>query len=124
DRKPYVAALITVDPEVANGTDVQAAVQAAVDAVNSDRSRYEQIKRFAVLPREFTLEHDEMTPTLKLKRKVVLEHFADEVESLYDRGSTPPAERPFLRRLRRLETPQSCSAPPHHVPFKNPPARA
>jgi long-chain acyl-CoA synthetase len=83
DRKPYVAALITVDPEVANGTDVEAAVQAAVDAVNADRSRYEQIKRFAVLPREFTLEHDEMTPTLKLKRKVVLEHFADEVDSLY-----------------------------------------
>jgi long-chain acyl-CoA synthetase len=83
DRRPYVAALITVDPEVANGADVQASVQAAVDAVNADRSRYEQIKRFAVLPREFTLEHGEMTPTLKLKRKVVLERFADEVESLY-----------------------------------------
>jgi long-chain acyl-CoA synthetase len=83
DRRPYVAALITVDPEVANGADVQASVQAAIDAVNADRSRYEQIKRFAVLPREFTLEHGEMTPTLKLKRKVVLERFADEVESLY-----------------------------------------
>ena len=82
-RRPYVAALITVDPEVANGADVQASVQAAIDAVNADRSRYEQIKRFAVLPREFTLEHGEMTPTLKLKRKVVLERFADEVESLY-----------------------------------------
>ena len=84
DRKPYIAALITVDPEVANGTDVQAAVQAAVEAVNADRSRFEQIKRFAVLPREFTLEHDEITPTLKLKRKVVLEHFADEAAALYD----------------------------------------
>jgi long-chain acyl-CoA synthetase len=83
DRKPYIAALITVDPEVANGTDVQAAVQAAVDAVNAERSRYEQIKRFTVLAREFTLEADEITPTLKLKRKVVLEHFADEVQQLY-----------------------------------------
>ncbi|MFL5929290.1 MAG: AMP-dependent synthetase/ligase [Gaiellaceae bacterium] len=83
DRRPYVAALITVDPDVANGADVQAAVEAAVDAVNTDRSRYEQIKRFVVLPREFTLEDGEMTPTLKLKRKVVLERFADEVESLY-----------------------------------------
>ena len=54
-----------------------------IDAVNADRSRYEQIKRFAVLPREFTLENGEMTPTLKVKRKVVLERFADEVESLY-----------------------------------------
>src|SRR5205823_9640349 len=72
DRKPYIAALITVDPEAANGTDVHAAVQVAVDAVNADRSRYEQIKRFTVLPREFALEHDEITPTLKLKRKVAL----------------------------------------------------
>jgi long-chain acyl-CoA synthetase len=84
DRKPYIAALITIDPEVANGNDVHAQVQAAVDAVNADRSRFEQIKRFTVLPREFTLEHDEITPTLKLKRKVVLEHFAAEAAALYD----------------------------------------
>jgi long-chain acyl-CoA synthetase len=84
DRKPYIAALITIDPEAANGEDVQAQVQTAIDAVNAERSRYEQIKRFTVLPREFTLEHDEITPTLKLKRKVVLEHFAAEAAALYD----------------------------------------
>ncbi|MDX6475420.1 MAG: long-chain acyl-CoA synthetase [Gaiellaceae bacterium] len=84
DRKPYIAALITVDPEAEDGEDVHAAVQAAVDAVNAERSRYEQIKRFTVLPREFTLENDEITPTLKLKRKVVLDHFADEAAALYD----------------------------------------
>jgi long-chain acyl-CoA synthetase len=84
DRKPYIAALITVDPEAANGTDVHSAVQAAVDAVNAERSRFEQIKRFTILPREFTLEHDEVTPTLKLKRKVVLDHFQADVAALYD----------------------------------------
>ena len=85
DRKPYIAALITVDPEAAvNGADVHAEVQAAVDAVNTERSRFEQIKRFTILPREFTLEHDEVTPTLKLKRKVALEHFADEAAALYE----------------------------------------
>jgi long-chain acyl-CoA synthetase len=84
DRKPYIAALITIDPEAANGEDVHAQVQAAVDAVNAERSRFEQIKRFTVLPREFTLEHDEITPTLKLKRKVVLDHFAAEAAALYD----------------------------------------
>jgi long-chain acyl-CoA synthetase len=87
DRKPYIAALITVDPEqtagLANG-EVESAVQAAVDAVNAERSRFEQIKRFTVLPREFTLEQDEITPTLKLRRKVVLEHFADEAAALYE----------------------------------------
>jgi long-chain acyl-CoA synthetase len=87
DRRPYVAALVTVDPEAANGLsaeNVQAAAQAAIDEVNAGRSRYEQIKRFVVLPREFSLDEDEVTPTLKLRRKVILEHFAEEVERLYD----------------------------------------
>ena len=54
----------------------QARVQEIVDDVNRDRSRYEQIKRFAILPRDFSMEEGEVTPTLKLKRRVVLEHFA------------------------------------------------
>jgi long-chain acyl-CoA synthetase len=86
DRKPYVAALVTADPEVANGlspAEVEAQVQAAVDAVNAERSRYEQIKRFAVLPREFSLAEDEVTPTLKLKRQVILDHFASDYDALY-----------------------------------------
>ncbi|HEV2591744.1 MAG TPA: long-chain fatty acid--CoA ligase [Gaiellaceae bacterium] len=88
DRKPYVAALITVDPAMVNGLDadaVRAEVQKAIDDVNRERSRYEQIKRFTVLPREFTLEEDEVTPTLKLRRKVILDHFAREAEDLYSR---------------------------------------
>jgi long-chain acyl-CoA synthetase len=51
--------------------------------VNADRSRYEQVKRFVILPRDFTMDAGEVTPTLKLKRRVVLEHFADSVERLY-----------------------------------------
>ena len=58
-------------------------VQGIVDDVNRERSRYEQIKRFAVLPRDFTMEDGEVTPTLKLKRRVVEEHFAAEIERLY-----------------------------------------
>ncbi len=87
DRKPYVAALITVDPESTHGMSDEAvheAVQSAIDSVNAERSRYEQIKRFTVLPREFTLEQDEMTPTLKLRRAVILDHFAREFPGLYD----------------------------------------
>jgi long-chain acyl-CoA synthetase len=64
--------------------NVLALVQSIVDDVNRDRSRFEQIKRFAILPRDFTLEQDEVTPTLKLKRRAVLENFAGAVESLYD----------------------------------------
>ena len=59
-------------------TQVIALVQGIVDDVNRERSRFEQIKRFAILPRDFTMEHDEVTPTLKLKRRDVMEHFADD----------------------------------------------
>jgi long-chain acyl-CoA synthetase len=86
DRRPYVAALITIDPDVADGLSpgqVQDRVQTIVDEVNAQLSRFEQIKRFAILPREFSAEEDEVTPTLKLKRRVCAEHFADEIEGLY-----------------------------------------
>jgi long-chain acyl-CoA synthetase len=86
DRRPFVAALITVDPAVADGLapeDVERRVQTVVDEVNGGLSRFEQIKRFRVLPRDFSAEEDEVTPTLKLKRRVVAEHFAREIEDLY-----------------------------------------
>jgi long-chain acyl-CoA synthetase len=81
-----VAALITVDPAIADGLakeEVERRVQAIVDEVNADLSRFEQIKRFAILPRDFTAEDGEVTPTLKLKRRVCAEHFASEIEKLY-----------------------------------------
>jgi long-chain acyl-CoA synthetase len=101
DRRPYVAALITLDePEVAkwaaeHGLDgdvesladtdeLHALVQEAVDATNEGRSRYEQIKRFSILPRDFTAEEGEITPTMKVKRRVCEEHFAGAIERLYD----------------------------------------
>jgi long-chain acyl-CoA synthetase len=100
DRRPYIAALITLDAEavpawaaerrlpldlesLARSEEVRELVQGVVDTVNADRSRYEQIKRFAILPRDFTMEDDELTPTLKLKRRVVGKHFGDELEELY-----------------------------------------
>jgi long-chain acyl-CoA synthetase len=86
DRRPYIAALVTVDPEATRdlaADEVRAKVQEAVDEVNRERSSFEQIKRFQVLPREFSLEEDEVTPTLKLRRKVILEHFASDVDALY-----------------------------------------
>jgi long-chain acyl-CoA synthetase len=98
DRKPYVAALITLDEaevrkalggndvaleQLAADNDVRQLIQGVVDDVNRDRSRFEQIKRFAILPRDFSAEEDEITPTLKLRRRVVQEHFADEIDGLY-----------------------------------------
>jgi long-chain acyl-CoA synthetase len=82
DRRPYVAALITLADE-ARPDDAEAQVQRAVEEVNRELSRYEQIKRFAILERDFSAEEGEVTPTLKLKRRVCQEHFASEIEALY-----------------------------------------
>ena len=88
DRQPYIAALITLDPEalpawaaerglptdmasLSRSDEARQLVQEVVDGVNAERSRYEQIKRFVILPRDFTMDDDELTPTLKLKRRVV-----------------------------------------------------
>jgi long-chain acyl-CoA synthetase len=82
DRRPYVAALITLaDDEPTD--DAETRVQRVVDDVNRDLSRYEQIKRFTILLRDFSAEEGEVTPTLKLKRRVCQEHFAAEIEALY-----------------------------------------
>jgi long-chain acyl-CoA synthetase len=82
DRRPYVAALITLSDDASPDT-AQERVQQIVDEVNEDRSRFEQIKRFVILPRDFSTDEGEVTPTLKLKRRVCEEHFAAEIESLY-----------------------------------------
>jgi long-chain acyl-CoA synthetase len=82
DRRPYIAALITLSEGV-DPTTAEPLVQQAVDDVNRDFSRFEQIKRFTILPRDFTAEAGEVTPTLKLKRRVCQEHFAAQIEELY-----------------------------------------
>ena len=64
--------------------DVRKRVQQVVDNANQNRASFETIKRFAILPRSLTVEHKELTPTLKLRRMTVLEHFRDVVDSLYD----------------------------------------
>ena len=101
DRRPYPAALVTLDEaeigkwaqaqgiegdtaRLAGDARVVALVQGVVDEVNRDRSRPEQIKRFLILPRDFTIEQDEVTPTLKLRRRAIIRNFADAVEALYE----------------------------------------
>jgi len=101
DRRPYPAALITLDPveigkwaseqgldgdlsSLSRDPRVVELMSSVVEDVNRDRSRYEQLKRFAILERDFEMERGEVTPTLKLRRGVVLDHFAKAVEGLYD----------------------------------------
>jgi long-chain acyl-CoA synthetase len=63
---------------------VRAELQAAVDECNRRFARIEQVKRFAVLDRDLSQEHAELTPTLKVKRDVVYERYADRFKALYD----------------------------------------
>jgi long-chain acyl-CoA synthetase len=88
DRRPYLVALLTLDAdEVAKldgSTDVNTLVAEAVERVNENLAHFEQIRRFEILPRDFSPEKNEITPTLKLKRRVVEENFASELEKLYE----------------------------------------
>ncbi|QCW50147.1 long-chain fatty acid--CoA ligase [Nocardioides dongxiaopingii] len=101
DARPYVVAVLTLDGEIApivaasmgiEVTDlaelarhpqVLALAQAAVDAANARLSRPEQVKAFELLPAEWTAESEELTPTLKLKRRVVNAKYADVLDRLY-----------------------------------------
>ncbi|MFC0113959.1 AMP-dependent synthetase/ligase [Kibdelosporangium aridum] len=90
DRRPYVVALITLDPET--GTDPHAlaqdpeiveAVTKAVREANATLSRVEQIKAFRILPTFWLPGGNELTPTMKLKRKPIAELYAAEIDALY-----------------------------------------
>ena len=98
DRRPYLVALITLDPEeipsfaqehgldpkgVPGSDEMRAEVQQAVDAANAKVGRVEQIKKFTILPEDLSQATGELTPTMKVKRKVVGEKFAGVIEALY-----------------------------------------
>ena len=102
DRKPYLAALVTFDPEnlsafsqfssngeltfeaLAANEEVRSFLQEQIEACcNSKVARYQTIKRICALPVEFSVEGGELTPTMKVKRNIVMEKYADEIEALY-----------------------------------------
>ncbi len=97
DRRKFLTAVVTLDPEAAQkfcqdrgvtgaphlSAEVRAEVQKAVDQVNTTLARVETIKKFALLPRVFSVETGELTPSLKVKRRIVAKNFADEIEAMY-----------------------------------------
>jgi long-chain acyl-CoA synthetase len=87
DRRPYVVALLTLDDEeiakLDGADDVHDLVRRAVDEVNETLAHFEQVRRYEILERDFSPERNEITPTLKLKRRVVEQHFSHELERLY-----------------------------------------
>ncbi len=107
DRRSYLTALVTLDADEAAalaekvGADssepaalardpaVRAEIQSAIDEANRRFARIEQIKKFAILDRELSQEHEELTPTLKVKRNVVYERYGEVFAELYDGAPAP-----------------------------------
>ncbi|MBA2506361.1 MAG: long-chain fatty acid--CoA ligase [Thermoleophilaceae bacterium] len=88
DQRSYNVALITLDPDAAgdkdpSDPDVEKAVADAVEEANQKLARVEQIKKFKLLHEEWQPGGDELTPTMKLKRKPIAEKYSEEIESLY-----------------------------------------
>ncbi|WAZ23353.1 long-chain fatty acid--CoA ligase [Streptomyces cinnabarinus] len=103
DRRPYVSALITLDMDgithwrrmngrhpvpaelLVNDEELRAIIQRALDEANKLVSRPESIRRFAILPTDFTEMAGHLTPSMKLRREAVMKDFAFEIEELYER---------------------------------------
>ena len=88
DQRPYNVALVTLDPDTAAGKspddpDVQKAVEEEIAQANEQLARVEQIKKFRILPADWEPGGDELTPTMKLKRKPIYEKYKAEIEELY-----------------------------------------
>ncbi|HET6287858.1 MAG TPA: AMP-dependent synthetase/ligase [Amycolatopsis sp.] len=109
EKRPYVTALIVIDDEIAPGwaaangiqlaegealadnAEVRAEIERAVEAANARLARIEQIKRYHVLPRAWTPDSGEVTPTLKLKRRVINDRYAPAIADLYPASAPEPA---------------------------------
>jgi long-subunit acyl-CoA synthetase (AMP-forming) len=85
DMKPYNVALITLDPDVAPAFEgrIEAEVERGVTAANEQMARVEQIKKYKILEQDWQPGGDELTPTMKLKRKPIHQKYEKEIEALY-----------------------------------------
>ncbi|MFJ8917553.1 AMP-dependent synthetase/ligase [Amycolatopsis sp. NPDC102389] len=109
EKRPYVTALIVIDDEIAPGwatangiqlaegesladnAEVRAEIEKAVEAANARLARIEQIKRYHVIPKAWTPESGEVTPTLKLKRRIINDRYAPTIADLYPAAAPEPA---------------------------------
>ncbi|CAN5119821.1 AMP-dependent synthetase/ligase [soil metagenome] len=86
DRRKYLTALVTLDEaatKTVSADDVRAQIQRTIDLANETLARVEQVKKFAILASQFGIDSGELTPTLKIKRKVVAQKFAREIDLMY-----------------------------------------
>ncbi len=101
DKRKFIAALVTLDPEhmqkwcaehgvnaagaeaIASDPQVIALIQGEIEGLNRELASFESVKKFRIVPRDFSIEAGELTPTLKIKRKVVLQKYAPLIDEMY-----------------------------------------
>jgi long-chain acyl-CoA synthetase len=93
DRRKYLTVLVTLDEAAARkvapdgvlhaAVEIRSAIQVTIDEVNQSLARVEQVKKFSILPVPFGIDSGELTPTMKIKRKVVAQKYAREIEAMY-----------------------------------------
>ena len=101
DRRKYLSALMTVDPdrapalaeqhgwpeefdELVDDPDFQSYIDEHIDQINEDLASVETVKKYTVLPEDWSQETDELTPTQKVKRRVIDEKYADVIDAMYE----------------------------------------
>jgi long-chain acyl-CoA synthetase len=83
DRRPHLVALLVPDPEFAGGEDVQRRLAAAVDRVNAELSIVEKVRRFITADGPFTIENEQLTPSMKIRRHVLKAVYGERLDALY-----------------------------------------
>jgi long-chain acyl-CoA synthetase len=83
DRKPHLVGLLVPDPEIADSSDMQQRLSAAVDRVNADLSVIEKVRRFILADAPFTVENEQLTPSMKIRRHIINSVYGERLEALY-----------------------------------------
>jgi len=83
DRRPHLVALLVPDPEIAAAPDVQQRLQKALDRVNADLSVIERVRRFVLADEGFTIENEQLTPSMKIRRHVISKVYGSRFDALY-----------------------------------------
>jgi long-chain acyl-CoA synthetase len=85
DRRPHLVALLVPDPEIADASNLHARLQKAVDRVNADLSVIEKVRRFILADEGFTIENEQLTPSMKIRRHVISQVYGERLNALYKR---------------------------------------
>ena len=85
DRRPHLVALLVPDPEIAGATDVHERLERAVARVNTELSVIERVRRFITADEPFTIENEQLTPSMKIRRHVIAQAYGDRLAALYGR---------------------------------------